>query len=105
MRKVSRQQAASSEGAASFYLQTTQFGKSYWLRNILLATTVLLAFSMLTPELNNMPLYGLLALMAFTVNIFSRALLYVVVIPTTMPGAFFWKNKGFVEHARESGLA
>ena len=22
-----------------------------------------------------------------------------------MPGAFFWKNKGFVEHARESGLA
>lgn len=22
-----------------------------------------------------------------------------------MPGAFFWKNKGFVEHARETGLA
>jgi hypothetical protein len=22
-----------------------------------------------------------------------------------MPGAFFWKNKGFVEHAREIGLA
>jgi hypothetical protein len=22
-----------------------------------------------------------------------------------MPGAFFWKNKGFEEHARETGLA
>ena len=38
-------------------------------------------------------------------NIISRALFYVVVIPTTMPGAFFWKKHGFVEHAREVGLA
>ena len=30
---------------------------------------------------------------------------YVVVIPTTMPGTFFWKNAGFEEHAREVGLA
>ncbi len=22
-----------------------------------------------------------------------------------MPGAFFWKNKGFIEHARDIGLA
>jgi len=29
----------------------------------------------------------------------------VLVIPTTMPGAFFWKNSGFVEHARDTGLA
>ena len=35
----------------------------------------------------------------------GRALFYVVVVPTTMPGAFFWKNKGFEEHAREIGLA
>ncbi|MBQ0769210.1 MAG: hypothetical protein KBT58_07955, partial [Bizionia sp.] len=28
-----------------------------------------------------------------------------LVIPTTMPGAFFWKNKGFEEHAKETGLA
>jgi len=35
----------------------------------------------------------------------GRALFYVLVIPTTMPGAFFWKNKGFQEHARETGLA
>ena len=25
--------------------------------------------------------------------------------PKTVPGAFFWKNAGFVEHARETGLA
>ena len=30
---------------------------------------------------------------------------YAVVIPTTMPGAFFWRNEGFQVHARESGLA
>jgi len=35
----------------------------------------------------------------------GRALFYVLVIPTTMPGAFFWKNKGFEEHARDIGLA
>jgi hypothetical protein len=29
----------------------------------------------------------------------------VLVIPTTMPGAFFWRNRGFVEHARDAGLA
>ncbi|MHA1598271.1 MAG: hypothetical protein ACTSV1_06070 [Alphaproteobacteria bacterium] len=35
----------------------------------------------------------------------GRALFYVRVIPTTMPGGFFWKNKGFEEHARVTGLA
>jgi len=39
------------------------------------------------------------------VFVISRALFYVVVIPITLPGAFFWKNQGFVEHARETGLA
>jgi hypothetical protein len=29
----------------------------------------------------------------------------VLVIPTTMPGAFFWRNRGFEEHARKTGLA
>jgi hypothetical protein len=32
-------------------------------------------------------------------------LFYAVVIPTTLPGAFFWRNKGFAEHARAVGLA
>jgi hypothetical protein len=38
-------------------------------------------------------------------SVLGRSLFFVLVIPTTMPGAFFWKNSGFVEHARESGLA
>ena len=38
-------------------------------------------------------------------SLIGRALFYVLVIPTTMPGAFFWKNKGFEEHARHIGLA
>jgi hypothetical protein len=41
----------------------------------------------------------------FITALVSRALFYVLVTPTTMPGAFFWKNKGFEEHARETGLA
>ncbi len=35
----------------------------------------------------------------------GRSLFYAVVIPTTMPGAFFWKNQGFEEHAKETALA
>jgi hypothetical protein len=35
----------------------------------------------------------------------GRALFYALVIPTTTPGGFFWRNKGFEEHARETGLA
>ena len=38
-------------------------------------------------------------------QIVERALFYNVVIPTTMPGAFFLKNKGFEEYARKTGLA
>jgi hypothetical protein len=40
-----------------------------------------------------------------TTSLVSRALFYVLVIPTTMPGAFFWKNKAFEDHARDIGLA
>ena len=47
----------------------------------------------------------ILALLVIAAVAISRSLFFVLVIPTTMPGAFFWKNKGFVEHARETGLA
>jgi hypothetical protein len=43
--------------------------------------------------------------MAVVGAVVGRALFYVLVVPTTMPGAFFWKNKGFEEHARATGLA
>ncbi|MGR8999669.1 MAG: DmsC/YnfH family molybdoenzyme membrane anchor subunit, partial [Gammaproteobacteria bacterium] len=46
-----------------------------------------------------------LALSMLISSVFGRSLFFVLVIPTTMPGAFFWKNEGFVDHARETGLA
>lgn len=102
-------QGSGDEGAASFYEQTTTYGQAYWLRNGLLATAVLLAFGLGLLGGGNAVmsglLFGLLTLLALASAILGRALFYVLVIPTTMPGAFFWKNKGFVEHARHVGLA
>jgi len=97
--------ASDSEGAASFYLQTTRYGNAYGLRNGLLALAILLAGSMLFTGDHSVFAFSLLVVIVLMTNIISRALFYVVVIPTTMPGAFFWKNEGFVEHAREVGLA
>ena len=59
------------------------------------------------------PLSGLLALSAWTSvfilalfnEIIGRALFYVLVVPTTVPKAFFWGNKGFENDARKSGLS
>ncbi len=98
-------QASSSEGAASFYLQTTQYGNAYWLRNGLLVIALLLAAYIFFSGNHSVFAYSLLSMIGLASHIISRALFYVVVIPTTMPGAFFWKNKGFIEHAREVGLA
>ena len=98
-------QHAENEGAASFYEQTTTYGNSYWLRNTLLMLALIMSLSMLLSNSQSLMSYSLLAITAMTAAIIGRALFYVVVIPTTMPGAFFWKNKGFVEHARETGLA
>ena len=96
------------EGAASYYEQTTTYGNSYRLRNVLIAVN-LLALTVIT--VNGLSgIGGLFSAIALTISllassIISRALFYVLVIPTTIPGAFFWRNKGFQEHARETGLA
>ncbi|MDX1694419.1 MAG: DmsC/YnfH family molybdoenzyme membrane anchor subunit [Ketobacteraceae bacterium] len=100
--------SAEHEGAASHYVQLTTFGKTYQARNLGLALNIVLAASLLffslpmAIELAGWLLAGLLLTATATVG---RALFYVLVIPTTMPGAFFWKNKGFEEHARDIGLA
>lgn len=101
-------QSNGDEGAVSFYEQTTTHGNAYWLRNGLLAVAMLLSLGLVLfggGMMMDMVLFGLLTLLALASAILGRALFYVIVIPTTMPGAFFWKNKGFVEHAREAGLA
>ncbi|HLD14786.1 MAG TPA: DmsC/YnfH family molybdoenzyme membrane anchor subunit [Burkholderiales bacterium] len=101
-------QRQNSEGAASHYEQRTTFGKTYWLRNGLLTASVLTVIGAVLSGLNGwVGLAGwvVAALLAFGAAIIGRALFYALVIPTTLPGAFFWRNRGFREHARETGLA
>jgi DMSO reductase iron-sulfur subunit len=104
---------AEHEGGASYHVQTTTFGHTFVLRNTLLGTaalgsTALLATLVLRPETGLLvPLlaFAAIGLATLASSVIGRALFYVLVIPTTMPGAFFWKNKGFEEHARDVGLA
>ncbi|HSV35019.1 MAG TPA: DmsC/YnfH family molybdoenzyme membrane anchor subunit, partial [Ramlibacter sp.] len=104
--------AAEHEGGASYYVQTTTFGKTFQLRNTLLGLNLLLASGLLAGmlALGTAGVFTLLGLAVvgaalIATSLIGRALFYVLVIPTTMPGAFFWKNKGFEEHARDIGLA
>ncbi|OUR65137.1 aspartate carbamoyltransferase [Methylophaga sp. 42_25_T18] len=98
----------SGEGAAAHYVQQTTFGKSYVARNVLIAVGVLVTAAItfaLAETTIGLVLAALVAPTIFITLLAGRALFYVLVIPTTMPGAFFWKNKGFEQHARDIGLA
>ncbi|MEN8259485.1 MAG: DmsC/YnfH family molybdoenzyme membrane anchor subunit [Pseudomonadota bacterium] len=100
--------AHDGEGAASHYEQTTRFGYPYLMRNLLLVMNIMAAATISVTGLTGaigLAAGVLLALSMVVSAIIGRALFYVLVIPTTMPGAFFWKNDGFVDHARETGLA
>lgn len=94
---------AEHEGAVSHYQQTTRYGWPWRLRNGLLAASLLLALWLAVAG-STLPLL-LLSPLALVAAILGRALFYVLVIPTTMPGAFFWRNRAFEAHARETGLA
>ena len=101
-------QRQGGEGAASHYEQITTYGYSYQLRNVLLLINLVALAVITTTGLSGMTgIIGgtVLTLSLLASSIISRALFYVLVIPTTMPGAFFWRNKGFQEHAQEVGLA
>jgi len=97
------------EGAASHFEQTTRYGWPYRLRNLLLGLNIalLLALPVFGPPSGAalILLAGALFVSMLTSAILGRALFYVLVIPTTMPGAFFWRNKSFEQHARKTGLA
>jgi len=91
------------EGQASYFEQITTFGKSYQLRNALLIVNMALMMLLIA-----YPSALLLAISFMTILLsvyLGRILFYALVIPTTMPGAFFWKNDKFKEHAIESGLS
>ncbi len=100
--------AAGNEGAASHYIQCTTFGKSYQARNVLTAVNLLAVIALLALGMSDVVgliAWSVVALSAIAVALVGRALFYVLVVPTTMPGAFFWKNKDFEQHARDIGLA
>ena len=99
--------AVKHEGAVSHYIQRTTFGNTYLLRNALVGLNIALAALISFSDLALIAqVVCLLMLTAgvITTAVIGRCLFYVLVIPTTMPGAFFWKNKGFVEHARDIGM-
>ena len=96
------------EGAASHYQQLTLFGKTYSARNAGLFTGLafVMALSLVNVEgASGIVLWFIAATVITITALVGRALFYALVIPTTMPGAFFWRNRGFEEHARETGLA
>ncbi len=96
------------EGAASHYEQTTTFGKTYLARNLGLLVSILAVAAAALMGLEawvGVAAWSAVAALVLATAIVGRALFYVLVIPTTMPGAFFWRNRGFQEHARETGLA
>lgn len=93
------------EGAAALYEQSTTFGYTAWLRYALLAAGLLLAPLMAALQTTHLAAWALLSVAVLGNALIGRGLFYALVIPTTMPGAFFWRNKAFEEHARETGLA
>ena len=96
------------EAAASHLKQRTTFGKTYLLRNIGLALSIALVGALGTAQLDGytgVAAWVFAAALTVATACIGRALFYVLVIPTTMPGAFFWRNQGFEDHARETGLA
>jgi len=100
--------AAEHEGAASHYIQQTTFGKTYILRNSLLAVCLIFALGLTASGETGvwvLSLWCAVGLALIATSLMGRALFYVLVVPTTMPGAFFWRNKGFEQHARDIGLA
>jgi DMSO reductase iron-sulfur subunit len=97
-----------SEAAAAHQAQRTTFGKTYIARIggmvVAIAMVVYLGTSLLDGTAG-LWVWSIVAALIVATALVGRALFYVLVIPTTMPGAFFWRNRGFEEHARETGLA
>ncbi len=96
------------EGAASHYRQVTQFGKTYYARNFgLFVSAIIVVVLAQVTDGSPVSLFAwfIAAIIILLTAITGRSLFYALVIPTTMPGAFFWRNQGFQQHARETGLA
>ncbi len=96
------------EGAAAHHEQKTKFGLTYMARNIGIVAGLILAMFMMLLDVDGLAalvLWVSASIIILLSAVIGRALFYALVMPTTMPGAFFWRNKKFEEHARETGLA
>ncbi|MBT9567866.1 MAG: dimethyl sulfoxide reductase anchor subunit [Thiobacillus sp.] len=93
------------EGAAALYLRRTDYGYTWRAHNIAFAGALAGAIILAMTGSGSVALWSLLTLIVLAVALVGRALFYVLVVPTTLPGAFFWRNAGFQEHARATGLA
>ncbi len=97
-----------AEAGVSRVQMLTTYGKTYLLRwaslTVLTAGALVASLPLLTGG-HVLILWGALSFLAVLHEIIGRALFYVLVTPTTMPGAFFWNNKYFEQHARKTGLA
>ena len=98
-------QKDSGESAAAHIEQATSFGKSYWMRNIIFVIGFAMAVVYSLALVDSLLIWTGLSLLIIAAAVIGRAMFYVLVIPTTMPGAFFWKNPAFEQTAMESGLA
>lgn len=96
-------QHGAGEAQASWYEQTTKFAWPFYLSNGLFVVSLLIAISLVFSA--SFIAWGVLAISLLGSAIIKRSLFFALVIPTTMPGAFFWKNEGFQQHAKETGLA
>ncbi|MEA2080456.1 MAG: DmsC/YnfH family molybdoenzyme membrane anchor subunit, partial [Pseudomonadota bacterium] len=99
---------AGGEADAAGREQAITFGKTYLTRNIGVGVNAVLVLALAGFSPSGATGLGVWALIAVSITVLAlvgRALFYAVVIPTTMPGAFFWKNPAFQDHARDTGLA
>jgi DMSO reductase anchor subunit len=100
--------AGSGEARASHHEQVTTFGYTWLARNtgIGLSMVLLLALAVTAPAgATGLLAWWVSAAVILATAVAGRVLFYALVIPTTMPGAFFWRNRAFEKHARETGLA
>lgn len=97
-----------AEAEVSRMQMLTTYGRTYRARWASLGILALLATGsafFVADGIAALVLWGILAVLALVHETVGRALFYVLVTPTTMPGAFFWNNKYFEQHARTTGLA
>ncbi len=105
------------EASVSRIIMLNRFGKTYMARYISLAVLMIgsILFAFQSQESSRLItggwqgwgvlLWGILFLQGIFHELIGRVIFYVAVVPTTIPGAFFWGNKSFEEHAKKTGLA